>query len=215
MKPKNLAGELIKEIESLPMMSTAPMRKIRKEYSKKLRDKDAHYVMEVAHSIINSGNHRWIAYEIIHDHKEAFSSLDRKSLEALGSGIDSWWTVDSFSRILSGPAWRDGLISIKTIRDWAKSADLWWRRAALVSTVALNIRSHGGIGDVRNTLSICKMLIKDHNDMVVKALSWALRVLIVHDPEEVYKFISIHENVLAARIKREVRNKLETGLKNP
>lgn len=59
------------------------------------------------------------------------------------------------------------------------------------------------------------MLIEDHDDMVVKALSWALRELIVHDPIEVDNFMNAHDDVLAARIKREVRNKLETGLKNP
>lgn len=191
------------------------MRKLRREYSKMLRAKDAVYVLEVARSILDSGKHRWIAYELIHDHPDAFHSLDRKSLEALGRGINSWSSVDSFSRTLSGPAWREGLISGDTIRDWAQSADRWWRRAALVSTVALNVRSHGGKGDVSNTLAICEMLIEDHDDMVVKALSWALRELIVHDPKEVDKFICTHDDVLAARIKREVRNKLETGLKNP
>jgi len=59
------------------------------------------------------------------------------------------------------------------------------------------------------------MLVEDQEDMVVKALSWALRELVVHDPDGVQKFLSTHEAVLAARVKREVRNKLETGLKNP
>jgi 3-methyladenine DNA glycosylase AlkD len=51
--------------------------------------------------------------------------------------------------------------------------------------------------------------------MVVKALSWALRELIVHDPDQVRDFLVVHDAVLAARVKREVRNKLDTGLKNP
>ncbi len=59
------------------------------------------------------------------------------------------------------------------------------------------------------------MLVDDHEDMVVKALSWALRVLVVHDPDAVCGFLSRYGEQLAARIKREVRNKLETGLKNP
>lgn len=46
-------------------------------------------------------------------------------------------------------------------------------------------------------------------------LSWALRALVVHDPEAVEAFLVEHEDVLAARVKREVRNKLTTGLKNP
>ena len=59
------------------------------------------------------------------------------------------------------------------------------------------------------------MLVDDHDDMVVKAMSWALRVLIVHDPQTVREFLAEYDQVLAARVKREVRNKLATGLKNP
>ncbi len=215
MRPNDFAAEFINDLESLPELTTAPMRKLRRKYSKRLSDKEALYVLEVVHSILYSGKYRWIVYEFIQDHHDAFHSLDRKSLEALGRGMNSWSSVDCFSRTLSGPAWRDGLISEDTIRDWALSADRWWRRAALVSTVALNMRSYGGKGDAGNTLAICEMLIEDHDDMVVKALSWALRALIAHNPAEVERFLCAHNDVLASRIKREVRNKLETGLKNP
>jgi 3-methyladenine DNA glycosylase AlkD len=59
------------------------------------------------------------------------------------------------------------------------------------------------------------MLIEDHDEIVVRALSWALREFAVHDPIEVGKFTSSNDDLVAARVKREVRNKLETGLKNP
>jgi 3-methyladenine DNA glycosylase AlkD len=104
---------------------------------------------------------------------------------------------------------------MRTIQDWAQSEDRWWRRAALVSTVALNVRSRGGKGDIKRTLTICEMLVEDYDDMVVKALSWALRELVVHDPRAVESFLNSHQDVLAGRVKREVRNKIETGLKNP
>ena len=101
------------------------------------------------------------------------------------------------------------------MEQWAHSEDRWWRRAALVSTVALNVRSHGGHGDVPRTLEVCRLLVGDHDDMVVKAMSWALRELVPHDPDALGEFLGEHEHVLAARVKREVRNKLKTGLKNP
>jgi 3-methyladenine DNA glycosylase AlkD len=62
---------------------------------------------------------------------------------------------------------------------------------------------------------VCRLLASDHADMVAKALSWALRELVVHDAGAVVQFLSEHEGVLAARVKREVRHKLATGLKNP
>jgi hypothetical protein len=51
--------------------------------------------------------------------------------------------------------------------------------------------------------------------MLVKAMSWALRALVVHAPHAVGQFLDEHEELLAARVKREVRNKLSTGLKTP
>ena len=59
------------------------------------------------------------------------------------------------------------------------------------------------------------MLADDHEDMVVKAMSWALRELVVHDPEAVRGFLAENDHLLAARVQREVTNKLETGLKKP
>ncbi len=171
--------------------------------------------MSLARELLFTYGHRWQAYELIAAHKEAFLGMGEAELTEFGQGINSWWSVDSFARTLSGPAWRQGLVSDELFARWAVSADLWWRRAALVSTVALNMRSRGGKGDVRQTLMICQMLASDHDEMVAKALSWALRELVVHDPAAVEQFLADHGTQLAALVKREVRNKLKTGLKNP
>jgi 3-methyladenine DNA glycosylase AlkD len=58
-------------------------------------------------------------------------------------------------------------------------------------------------------------LVADKNDMVIKSLSWALRELIPHDRESVQKFICENEKVLATRVRREVKNKITAGVKNP
>jgi 3-methyladenine DNA glycosylase AlkD len=84
-----------------------------------------------------------------------------------------------------------------------------------VSTVALNNKARGGSGDTDRTLTICDMLVEDRDDMVVKALSWALRELSKRDPEAVRKFMEENKRRLAPRVTREVNNKLQTGLKNP
>lgn len=51
--------------------------------------------------------------------------------------------------------------------------------------------------------------------MVVKALSWALRELAKGEPAAVRDYLSAQGDGLAAQVRREVRNKRETGLKNP
>jgi 3-methyladenine DNA glycosylase AlkD len=203
------------EIRRLPRQYLPDMRSIRRAYSQKIKSASPEYVLEFARQLFFKHGQRWNAYEIIAGHKAAFCSLGAAELEELGQGINSWWTVDAFARILSGPAWLNGQIADDLILQWASSSDPWWRRAALVSTVALNVRSKGGKGDIHRTLAICLLLVDDHEDMVVKAMSWALRELVVHDHEAVLKFLDEHKQKLAPRVNREVRNKLTTGLKTP
>ena len=59
------------------------------------------------------------------------------------------------------------------------------------------------------------MLVADHEDVIVKALSWALRELIPWDRGAIEDFLKRHDSVIAPRVRREVRNKLWTGLKTP
>ena len=62
---------------------------------------------------------------------------------------------------------------------------------------------------------MCRLLLDDRDDMVVKAMSWALRELSKTNPVSVEEFVANENQRLAARIKREVGNKLITGKKNP
>lgn len=212
---KATAARIDAEISALPLRNTPNVRPIRRRFSRELQGADPESILNLARELIEGYGHRWVAYELILSHQAAFRSLGEAELNQLGQGIDSWGSVDSFARLLSGPAWRDGQVRDELIHEWARSPDRWWRRAALVSTLALNVRSHGGKGDVPRTLATCRLLVDDRDDMVVKAMSWALRGLVVHDPEAVREFLAEHEDRLAARVKREVRNKLATGLKNP
>ena len=212
---KRVAAEIDAEMRALPVHNTPHERAVRRTYSQRLKQAQAEFVLDLARELIQAYGHRWFAYELIQSHRAAFRSVGEAALEELGRGINSWWSVDSFARTLAGPAWLNGQVSNQLIHRWAHSEDRWWRRAALVSTVALNVRSHGGMGDVPRTLAVCRLLVDDHDDMVAKAMSWALRELVVHDPHAVREFLSEYEQALAARVKREVRNKLTTGLKNP
>jgi 3-methyladenine DNA glycosylase AlkD len=213
--PKQIASEIDAEIRALPVRNAATMRAVRRKYSRSLKNADAAFVLDLARALRARFGHRWLGYELIRYHRAAFQSIGEAELEEFGQGINSWGSVDSFARTLSGPAWLRGQVSDDLIHRWAHSEDRWWRRAALVSTVALNIRSRGGMGDVPRTFAVCRLLVADHDDMIVKAMSWALRELVVHDPDAVRAFLDEYDHVLAARVKREVRNKLETGLKNP
>lgn len=214
-RAREITAAIHSQLQSLAVKNTPNVRRVRRSFSQALRREDGHVVLEVARQLRRRHGYRSVPYELILAHQLAFNLLDEQELEELGRGLDSWWSVDSFARTLSGPAWLRGLIGDEVIIRWARSRDKWWRRAALMSTVALNVRSRGGMGDVSRTLEICKLLVDDHDDMIEKALSWALRELVVHDAAAVSDFITRHEAGLGSRVKREVGNKLRTGLKSP
>jgi 3-methyladenine DNA glycosylase AlkD len=206
-----LAGEIDRRIRALPDARTEPVRRVRREYSTRLVGAAPEDVLAVALALVPS--HRWVAYELIYHHPEGLSVLDVERVEELGRGIDTWDAVDAFGRYISGPAWQRRLIPDGAVHRWAGSGDRWWRRAALVSTVPLNLRAAGGTGDAARTLEVCRRLVADRDDMVVKAMSWALRALVQWDRDAVRAFLEAHGDVLAARVRREVHTKLETGLK--
>jgi 3-methyladenine DNA glycosylase AlkD len=208
----------IAETDELPTRDTASLRKVRRSWSRKCRAAPAQTVLDLGLAIGRKRpSLRWIGYELVRHHRGAFAALDDAQLARFAPALDSWESVDAFGRILVGPAWAAGRISGALIESWRDSPNRWLRRAALVSTVALNMPADSGRpdGDARRTLAICEPLIDDRDDMVVKALSWALRALAVRDPDAVRAFLDRHDAALAARVKREVGNKMRTGLKNP
>lgn len=212
---KEVTDAINEEIHRLPLQNVPNLRIVRRRYSQEIKYEDPHYVLELAREIYRKCSHRWIALELINNHNKALRMIGEAELNEFGRGMNSWGAVDAFAGFLSGPEWLKGQIPDDLIHKWAMSNDRWWRRAALVSTVVLNKKSCGGKGDIPRTLKVCEILANDHDDMVVKAMSWALRELIPHDPDAVREFLARYDNVLASRIKREVNNKLTTGLKNP
>ncbi len=212
-----LAAEIIADIRALLDRKTATVRALRRRHSKPLAKADPRFVVQIAIMLVEETDFlfRFVAYELIAQHRGALRSLTSKDLERLGRGIASWYAVDTFASYISGPAWREKQVPDSLVHRWAKSSNRWWRRAALVSTVPLNNKARGGRGDTERTLALCRVLVSDADDMVVKAMSWALRELAKRDPDSTYAFLAKHEKLLAKRVLREVRNKLTTGLKNP
>jgi 3-methyladenine DNA glycosylase AlkD len=213
LNAERIADEIDQRMNALPDQSTASMRRVRREYSRRLRQDPTATVLAIAEALVQ--RRRWVAYELLYEHSSRLAGLTLADVERLGQGIDGWDSVDAFARYIAGPAWQQGFIPDDAIHRWAASPDRFWRRAALVATVPLNLRAAGGRGDTERTLQVCRSFVADRDDTIVKALSWALRELVVWDPDAVRAFVDAHDDVLAARVKREVRNKLDTALKNP
>lgn len=198
-------------------VSAPRMRTVLRQLLQDLRGKPPEEVLRLVGLLRDQGTHeaRQIAFEMLDRRKDARSLLTAQEVRRLGGGNDNWASVDAFGGYVAGPLWREGRVADEEVLSWARDTDLWWRRTALVATVALNMKSRGGSGDPRRTLLVCRGLVQDREPMVAKALSWALRALVGVDRQAVAEFLKEHDDVLPALVKREVRSKLKTGKKNP
>ena len=208
---KNYATSMILKGVTVPNI-----RSIVKDLNRQFKKSSPEEVIEFAKQLTATRilEAQQIAFEVLDKHKAARQSLTLEDLLELGQRIDNWISVDYFAGLLAGPAWREGQIPDEVIEKWATSKDKWWRRAAVVCTVALNQKAREGMGDPKRTLKICRLVAQDIDDMVAKALSWALRELAKRETEPVVDFINQNENVLPKRVVREVRRKIDTGRKH-
>jgi 3-methyladenine DNA glycosylase AlkD len=215
--PADLTRAVRSDLAALTRYDTPSVRKIRQQYSRALKTVSADSVYKFARALLDGGGwpERVIAWEVLASHKPAFQLLNDKAVEEMADGLSDWGSIDLFGVTVLGQAWREGFVTDRKIHSWARSSDRWRRRLALVATVPLNAKSRGGGGDTARTLGVCTILLNDRDDMVVKAMSWALRELAKRDPDAVKDFINLESSRLAARVKREVTSKLQTGRKSP
>ena len=204
------AAAIARELAELPHRDTASVRAVRRRWSKTFRGFPADEVLAIAMRLeLEAGQTgKWVAYELIRFHLGAFADISPAVVEAFAASAASWYAVDALGTILGGPLWAKGRLPDAMIEDWSRSEGRWLRRSALVATV-------GAKADAGRTLAICRRLAADRDDMVEKALSWALRELAKRDRLAVELFMAEMARAVAPRVRREVRNKLTTGLKTP
>jgi 3-methyladenine DNA glycosylase AlkD len=155
-----------------------------------------------------------LAYEMINKDKKLLSSLSYDDLLALWRNLDNWASVDHFTVGIYGVLWGRGVVQDYHIENLLKSPNFWDRRVAVVSTVALNLKSRGGKGDTPRTLAVCERVVGERQPMIWKALSWALRELSKRDKAAVWDFLEKHAQKMSKQAVREITHKLEFGTKN-
>lgn len=155
-----------------------------------------------------------VAFEVIGRDKKLLGALSYGDVKDLGQNLDNWASVDHYTVGIFGVLWGKGVVQDHHIEKLLQSDNVWERRVAVVSTVALNLKSRGGTGDTLRTLAVCEKVVDERHDMIWKALSWALRELSKRDRDAVYGFLEMYGERMSKRVIREVTHKLEFGTKN-
>jgi 3-methyladenine DNA glycosylase AlkD len=116
--------------------------------------------------------HRFVALEILVAQFRNATPKERTVIYrfylANTARINNWDLVDTSAPYIVGEYLADRSRAI--LRKLAKSAHLWERRIAIVATFAF-IRA----GQTEDTFAIARILLDDKQDLIHKAVGWALR----------------------------------------
>jgi hypothetical protein len=200
------------EIDAEPRRDTPHLRALRKRWTMALQDEPAHDLIALAEALEHGApqQEKWVAYELIRFHSGAFAAAGEAHVEDFAARIASWYATDAFGTVLSGPLWARGRLPDRLFDGWSRSENRWLRRSALVATVGRNAVKP----DPPATFELCLRLAPDRDEMVEKAVSWALRFLSQRDRPAVVAFMDAQGRRFGARVRREVRHKLDTGVKS-
>ena len=143
-----------------------------RDVGRRIRKESTETVLSLAQALVAAGvfNVGHAGYEVLSRHRSAMAGLRTRDVERLGKGIDDWASVDTFATMVACPVWREGRVTDAALLRWVGSEDRWWRRTAIVVTVALNQKARGGRGDTPRTLMLCERLVEDRDDLVLKGL---------------------------------------------
>ena len=97
---KEIAVAIDEEIRALSFHNTPALRAIRRKYSRVLNSAKPEFVVRLARILCKDEDRRWLALELIANHRVTFKCLDEAAVERLGKDINSWGSVDAFARIL-------------------------------------------------------------------------------------------------------------------
>ena len=156
---------------------------------------------------------RTMAIELLARNKRVIPTLSWEHFDRWRHLVDNWGLDDGLATMIFGP-WIAADLPARLSYLPALIVDpvVWSRRLGLVATVPLNRGAATAQPDL--TFALIDQLKPERHPMITKAVSWALRTLIKLYPDQVAAYIDANTGELPSHAVREVRNKLETGLKS-
>jgi 3-methyladenine DNA glycosylase AlkD len=155
-----------------------------------------------------------IPIELIGLSKRHIPDLPWIFFERWRNPLSTWDDIDGLGIYVLGP-WLASATASRAgkLEQLIRAAEICSRRLALVGTVVLNRRRDTAVPEL--TLKLVDRVAAERDPLITKAVSWALRELSKTHRERVAHFVEQNRDRLPAIAVREVRNKLQTGLKNP
>lgn len=194
---------------------TANVRKLASEYALKIHGKeDFDKLLDFLDEAYNHKNITLVAVglEILRKRNKYLEPSILSRLKNWVPLISDWAVADGTAIIVTSSLLEKNLISLDDLLFLKNHGNLFGRRIYITSMV-LPIRKENC--DIGLFLSELEYFIKDKDKYIYKAISWVLREGTRKFKPQIAVFLEQHSKELHSLVVREVRNKLETGKKNP
>ena len=187
-KTKESGQRFFKEKIKLYGVKTATVEKIGRELFKEIKSKKKAEIFSLCEELWQSGymEESFIACNwsyFVHDNYE---QKDFKVFEKwIGSYVSNWAACDTFCNHTVGAFVEMYPQYLTNLKKWAKSKNLWLRRASAVSLIIP--ARHGKF--LKNIFEIADILLLDKEDMVQKGYGWMLKVASQAHQKEVFEYV--------------------------
>ena len=191
-KTRQSGQRFFKEPVKLYGLKAQAVRKIAKEHFTNLKGKTKNEVFDLCEPLWKSGylEEITVACEWIYRFRKEFQPGDFERLEMwINQYVTNWAACDAFCNHTVGTFLEMYPKHVIELKRWAKSDNLWLRRAAAVSLI---IPARKGLFH-KEIFLIAKILLHDEEDLVQKGYGWMLKSAADSDQDTVFQFVMSHK----------------------
>lgn len=186
-KPSNLmdAGQFEKGGETQLVLRTPVVRAISAEEFRRLSGAPKREVFEVCNALLDAG-FSLVAFDWVRRVRRQWAASDFGTFESwIERHVTGWGACDDICCGPLGMFFFDFPSTVRKSRRWARSENMWFRRA---SAVALIYSLRRG-AQLEEAFQRADLLLLDPEDLVQKGYGWMLKEATKSFPDEVFWFV--------------------------
>jgi 3-methyladenine DNA glycosylase AlkD len=194
-------------------VKSAAVRKMAKEYFKKISDKSKPEIFTLCEELLSSDymEEAFIAFEWSYYLKKQYEPEDFIVFERwVGDYVNNWAKCDTLCNHTIGTFIDMYPQFIDPLKKWTASENRWYRRAAAV-TLVLAARRGDFFDDI---LEIADLLLMDEDDLVQKGYGWMLKEASKQHQQEIFEYIMKNKKVMPRTALRYAIEKMPKDLRD-
>lgn len=211
-KTKESSKRFFKHEITLHGVKSADVGIVSKEYFKQVKDKSKEEIYSLCEELWKTGyiEESFIACNWSYNVHKQFEEEDIGIFERwINTYVNNWASCDTFCNHTVGEFVMMYPKYISRLKQWAKSENIWMKRA---SSVSLIIPARKGLF-LNDILDIADTLLLDTDDMVQKGYGWMLKACSQAHEKEVFDYVMLHKSNMPRTALRYAIEKMSKELK--